>query len=412
MNQFVLTDEAITRALRPEADVVAPDGFTSAVMAAVPTARRRGARLAVPWSIWPRPTALLFQMLLLALLLALVLAVALAIGSLPRRSYENGPVLLVRNGQLEAVDPTDPVETRLSDETVFNVGRSADGRFVSYWTSEPEGLQLWLADAAVTTPRRVLPNFSDDVFNPTSTLFSADGAWMIGDVTVGNEHRILEVNSVSGEARLVGLPGEGGAVISPDGELIAYVQDHDSSGPPTVEVMNRDGSSGRAVTTGAGIYPHGVDSWSPDQAFLYFGADIPAASAPDGQATNSVYRVNVTDGHTEKLSGGLIADAPSLTPDGTLLTFIVWSVFGDPHPDLWIMESNNPASAHLLLADADIRGWANDSQKVLAETDDDSFRSSLTLIDVKTSQRRDLIAVDDCFDPPCFSDLSWGNPRP
>ena len=79
----------------------------------------------------------------------------------------------------------------------------------------------------------------------------------------------------------------------------------------SLAIIRTDGSGMRTVS-GDLTHVGGPDTWSPDGKWIYF------------DDTGRVYRANVADGFTQRLTEyALAAYAPASSPDGTLIAFIV-----------------------------------------------------------------------------------------
>ena len=110
----------------------------------------------------------------------------------------------------------------------------------------------------------------------------------------------------------------------------------------------------------------------------------------------------------------LQAYAPALSPDGSLVSFIVWR---DGPFDVWVAGADG-REPHLVLADATSNGWSSDSQMLLAITANPATGPFGGLVTVRAdgSDLRVLLSFDaECGAGgvnDCLDSVAWGQPRP
>jgi hypothetical protein len=406
VSTFTLTDAAIERALTPDRNVAAPADFTQRIAIAIAPKPRQSRLWVLNPAAWPRQAPLMKQLLLLLLLLALLVgAVALALQ--PRKAFANGDVIVASGAQLLEVDPeTGASRTLLSGEgEIFGVTRSGDGQLISFWTKTlTAGTSLEIVSAGGLDSRRVATNLSPSPIGQGQIdVWSPDRKWLAAGVISGYESRILLVDVASGDGQLIGPTGAGNPLWSPDGQLLAfsYTPEHVS----VVAVMRPDGSGLRVVSGDLGVFnASGVNNWSPDGAWLYFGAER------NNFNESHIYRANVEEGYSEQLTFDLVTAAPALSPDGTQVAYSEWER-GVGIQNLNIMDADG-GNQRLLLESTLNLGWSNDSQFLLAEWRPPGANYELVVLRPDGTDRRTLMTFEGgCFSA-CVENIGWGQPRP
>jgi dipeptidyl aminopeptidase/acylaminoacyl peptidase len=402
-----LSDDAIRRALRPEPHVVAPPSFADTVaqqIATHPQHRRR-------WSLGVQARSRTIRLagrvlLLLVVLLALIIG-AIVVGSLRERPAGGGPLFLAQGNELSMIDPRTGGMTRVVDEPggVFGVARSTGGELVSFWTGSPQ-VDLELVRADGSGRRRLATNLiAAPMYGGGIDVWSTDDRHLASWVSVGGINRILVVDVVSGDGFLVG-PDDGATnpLWSPDGEWIAFTHQR-TDRPDTLAIMRRDGSDLRDLTLDLDAYVSGPDNWSSDGRWIYFDAGQRSLESA------SVYRVDADTALVEQLTHGQAAAAPALSPDDTQVAFLIWTFArNDTLQAVFVMAADG-SRPHLLVQDADLRGWSPDSRYVLVVEQTPDEPVELLAITPDSSERRVLLTLDSCTDP-CLGNISWGWPRP
>ena len=177
-------------------------------------------------------------------------------------------------------------------------------------------------------------------------------------------------------------------------------------------MIDRDGSGLRDLTGDLpGLAVFGANGWSPDGSFVYFGAG--------DDSTTAIFRVNVKTATSERLTGTDIqAFAPALSPDGTLVSFMVWAgAWWDVH-----LIGADGTGEHRLLEHATNDGWSGDGSYVLAEWHQPTPgapNGGLALVRPDGTEPRVALPFDwvcatnpDNGQPRCLNGASWGGPTP
>ena len=120
-----------------------------------------------------------------------------------------------------------------------------------------------------------------------------------------------------------GLPG-----VSPDGRLIAFVQEHGRNGV-VVSVMNADGTEIRPVLECSFCDVQGAPTWSPDGASVAVGTGYRPASPGEKPPVSRIDVVDVVTGDARTVFRCVRPRCsslfdPSWSPDGTGIVF--WAV--------------------------------------------------------------------------------------
>lgn len=407
MSRFTLTDAAIERALAPGLDVAPPADFTKQIAATIATQPRRS-RL---WLFNPaglsRQAPMVTQLMLLLLLLLVLLVGAIAVASLPRRALANGHVIVARGAELLDVDPETGVSRSLltGEGNIFGVTRSDDGQLISFWTKTPtEGTPLEIVSAAGVDRRRVATNLSPSpVGQGQIDVWSPDRRWLAAGVIADRGDRILVVNVGTGDGELIGPSGASNPLWSPNGQLLAFSWARE--GRSVVAVMHPDGLGLRVVSGDLGVFnASGVNNWSPDGVWVYFGAER------NGFSESHIYRAHVEEGYSEQLTFNVLSAAPALSPDGTLVSYSDWPQ-GRGTQNLMIMDADG-GDQHILLASALNDGWSNDGQFLLAEWRPPGAAYELLVLRPDGTNRRTLMTFEGGCISVCAKDLGWGQPRP
>ena len=408
MSTFILTDAAIERALAPGADVVAPADFTDRVAKAIAHQAPRSRFWLLNPVMWPGQTPRVTRLLLVLLLLLVLVVGAIGVASLVRRGLANGDVIFASGTELLAIDPQTGVSRSLltGESKIFGVARSGDGQLISFWTKTPTaGTPLEIVGAAGVDRRRVATNLSPSpVGQGQIDVWSPDSKWLAaGVIADGGDDRILVVNVATGDGELIGPIGAGNPLWSPDGQLLAF--SYMREGRSVVAVMHADGTGLDEISGDLGdLDASGVNNWSPDGVWVYFGAER------NDFAESHIYRANVAAGYSDQLTFDHVTAAPALSPDGTKVAYSEWEREVGIE-NLNVMDADG-GNQRVLLESALNLGWSNDGQFLLAEWRPVGADYELLVLRPDGSDRQTLMTFEDGCVAACAQNLAWGQPRP
>ncbi len=260
-----------------------------------------------------------------------------------------------------------------SDSGAFeaNPVYSPDGDWVLFESDVTGNRDLWLIPASGGEPRQLT---SDKGFD-SAPFWSPDGTKIVfeSDRTGFKHIWIIDLNSPeSGPEPLTsGTWNDADPVWSPDGNWIAYESSRDKDmGTDLWMSSTADGSATRLTTSGSGIYLRTAD-WSPDGTRLVCESNL----EDDGSA---LYTLQVEGGALTRITSEDDYEGhPAWSPDGTEIVyesrmtgvmeifaipaeggvpfqvttgggfwprwspggdFIVYCVFGDDQPNIWVVE--------------------------------------------------------------------------
>jgi Tol biopolymer transport system component len=401
---FVASTSAILRPLAREARV----------QDSSPLGRfRRDLRGAFAPTVRPSTSRSIAALLLvgLALLVALAAAILVLGANHPPSPIENGPLVVAVGGQVRAVDVaagTSRVIARVGEGGV-HVSRSPDGRLVAFWRPGSASDQL-MAIGIEGQGIHTLAEQQSVKWAGCVDTWSPDSRYLASEVIVGGISRIMVADTVTGDGRLVTPEGVVAhcPLWSPEGKRIAFTLDTKPDSR-TLAVLGVDGSGMRVISGDLGGFQvDKPDTWSPDGAWIYFGAVRSAA----GQTSGRVYRSDVASGVSLQLSSdAAFASAPASSPDGTQVAFTVAEASGSI--DLYVANSDG-SQPRLLLARAVNDGWSADGRYVLTRWTPEGQPGGLVVISPDGTGLR----VVGFVDPGCPADgnvacdFGWGQPRP
>ena len=408
------TDQLLRRldvAASPDAEFVAATAsiLQPRVRAARAADRRPFARLRtdlrlamdllVSGSRAPRGVLVAVLGLLLVALLAGLIALA---GAINHKPMANGSLILALQGQLRVIDPEhgSTLVIGAPGERASQVSRSPDGKLVAYWRPDPAGDQLMLVGIDGRDRHRVAANVAVTA-GPGPGQWSPDSKLIAIEAAGEGASRILVVDVETGAGRFV-TPVSSSAhwpLWSPDGQWIAFRRDLDPF-TRVLSIIRVDGSEVRDVSghLPAAAQVDGANSWSPDGRWIYFPADP------------WVFRTNVETGMSTRLTlEHYQAAAPALSPDGTLLAYVVSTPSGW---DLYVANSDG-TGAHRVLNDATDHGWSADGRFVLSRWKPSDQPGGLVLVSPDGSGYRVVVPEEQaCPDRTANCDVDWGQPRP
>jgi Tol biopolymer transport system component len=318
----------------------------------------------------------------------------------------NGDVVVASGAELLAIDPQTGASHSLltTDGTVFGVSRSDDGQFIAFWTDTGEGTTLEVMDRTGGNRRLIATNvIPSPVGQGQIDVWSNDRRFLAAGVQVDGEAKILVVDIASGDGAIIGPPGAANPLWSPDGRLLAFSY---PIGLRTVlAVMGPDGSGVRTISGDLGDRnASGTNNFSPDGAWVYFGAERGNFSE------SNIYRANVDAGYSEQLTFNIVSAAPALSPDGTTVAYSDWPG-GRGTQNLMLMDADG-SNQRLLLASTINLGWSNDGQFVLAEWRPPGRAFELVVLRPDGSDRQTLMTFEGGCVSACAPSLGWGQPRP
>ena len=350
---------------------------------------------------------------LVGLALLITFAAAILVLGAHRRPppIENGALVVADGGQVRAVDVADGTSriiARLGEGGV-HVNRSPDGRLVAFWRTGPAADQLMTMGIEGQGLHQLAEQQSVR-WAGCVDAWSPDSRYLASEVITGGASRILIADTVTGDGRLVTPDGVVAhcPLWSPDGKRIAFTLET-TPDSRNLAVAGVDGSGMRVVSGDLGGFQvDKPDTWSPDGAWIYFGA----VRSNAGRTSGRVYRADVESGVSRQLSfDAVFAGAPASSPDGTQVAFTVSQ--GSGAIDLYVANSDG-SRPRLLLARALNDGWSADGRFVLSRWTPAAQPGGLVVIKPDGTG----LKVVGFVDPGCPADgnvacdFSWGQPRP
>ena len=410
-----MTDERIDALVRRLDVAAGPDpAFVASTMVAMRT-RARAARHADATTVgrllrnlrtasqslgFEAPRRAVVLVALIGLLLAAFVASVLVVGALNRNGpLGNGPLIASVDGVLTAIDLDLGITTPIGSagERVVHVSRSPDGRSVVYWQLRADGDRMFRVGVDGSGVTRLAGDRQISM-GGCIDVWSRDSRSLAAEVVDGGSSRIVVSEGAPGRDQY-GTPD--GVVAhcplwSPDGRWIAFASGADPD--RALAVIGADGVGLRSVSGDIGGEPvDGADTWSPDGTWVYFGTD------------RSIWRANVMTGRSVRLSEpGVIAAAPTVSPDGSLLSFSLSTAGGW---DVYVANADGTAPRRVL-DHARNNGWSADGRYVLARWLPAEGPGGLALVTPEGDMRVAVPAAASCPDPAVSCDMSWGQDQP
>jgi tricorn protease-like protein len=361
----------------------------------------RDLRLVLVGARWPsraRPLGMVGLILVLILATAVALVVVGALNRL--QPIRNGPLIVSIQGELDAIDVIDGSARSIlpPGDGARRVSSSPDGRLVAFWTIGGGHSHLYVVGVDGQDRRELAADLTFGLVDAIDT-WSSDSRFLATEVTLAGPARIVVADVDTGAGRVVTPTGivAHNPLWSPDGRWIAFTKD--AGGVRSLAVIQTDGSGMRTVSDTV-MNVGGPDTWSPDGMWIYFG-DL------DGR----IYRVNAAGGSPQRLSrDGLRAFAPTSSPDGTLIAFIVDR--GEDQWDLYAANSDG-TGAHRVLEHAENYGWSADGRYILAKWTPSDEPGGLAVVKPDGSEFRVVVPFDaECAPNSCTDGVGWGQARP
>jgi Tol biopolymer transport system component len=220
-------------------------------------------------------------------------------------------------------------------------------------------------DSAPMVVRRVWggPDVNGGAVSPDGRyLVFVDGA---GDLAV-REVSTGQVRRLTEDANWMNQWAEG-AVVSPDGEQIAYMWYRDGQEHPyELRLIEWDGGSSRVLFAGESFQWYGTAAWSPD------GEQLLVSGSGDDE-TYRLALVSVSDGSTRTLkeTGRRWPVEESFSPDGRFIVYDLPERANSEERDIFVLDVESGAEEPLVQHPANdfLLGWAPDGENVLFASD-------------------------------------------
>ena len=323
-------DSLLAAWFEADARVREPETLTDDALTRVDRTRRLPAWLLPEWwipmqlSMPLRAVPRLATMLLVVVLLVAALVAIAIVGSTPRLPNPFGPaangrVAYLSNGQIYAANPdgSNPIPLTSDARSARTPEWSRDGTSFAFSLISPKpgtNSPTHYGDIVVANADGSnLITIDRDTVDPSPTVWSPDGRWLVYSKIVGAGDQIfIAASDGSSPPTRIGSPDtiNWSPLFSPDGTKILYFL-----GDSHVAVMDRDGSNARQLNTTAFT---GVQSlvWHPDGNHV-------VVSAATSEATDLWFLY--LDGTPERQMSlpGRAEVGPSWSPDGNRLVYLI-----------------------------------------------------------------------------------------
>jgi TolB protein len=206
------------------------------------------------------------------------------------------------------------------------VAAEAAGR-IAYLASTGAYWQVWVIDATGSEPRQV----TRSTYEKARLSWFPDGETLLVSALDGRAFRV-EVDS--GEEKEIPIPLDGAtdAVVSPDGQHIAFsLSTADSVDANDIWIITVGGEGLRRLTSMVNLQHD--PQWSSDGRYLYF-------LSGDGGQSHDIWRIALSGGAQEQLTaGGLYHFDLALSPQGLL----AFSSNRSGNYEVYVQEGLSPA---------------------------------------------------------------------
>ena len=189
---------------------------------------------------------------------------------------------------------------------------------------------------------------------------------------------------------------------SPDGKMLAFNR-NDRHSHPTIVIQD---SNGKEIANFWTKYGDGVISWSPDNRYIYF---CQAENSYDSNFYQDIYRYDVKRSSLKRLTKGIRAIAPDVSPDGRTLVVVINSRGGQNLAllDLQALVSNDDAKPKFITDFKEFSlsapRWSPDGKHIAYAMKDAKGIPSLNLLTLATSENRELYSSAQTVDSPVWS---------
>jgi len=175
-----------------------------------------------------------------------------------------------------------------------------DGRHLVYFSNSQNTFSAWLKDRQTKISRLLIPATPDGYLWPT---ISPDDQYLyvvrVRDITAPHVNELIRVALQGGKPNVLTSGVDSPVTFSPDGEEIAYLQDHKEAGGSSLIIARADGTSPRRLRSrkNPDFYPMDGPSWSPDGKMI-----ATTAGSSRGGVHFGVVGIDVASGEEVPLS--------------------------------------------------------------------------------------------------------------
>ena len=214
---------------------------------------------------------------------------------------------------------------------------------------------------------------------------------------------ILKSEAFTSTKRL-GKPGvsESNPRFSPDGKMLAFNR-NDRHSHPSIVIQD---SNGAEIANFWRKSSDGVISWSPDNRSIYF---CQAESSYDTNFYQDIYRYDLKRSSLKRLTYGIRAFAPDVSPDGGTLVVVINSRGSQNLAllDIQALVDKDDAKPKFITDykeySVSAPRWAPDGKSIVFAMKDSDGNASLNLLKLDTSEVRELYSSAQTVDSPVWS---------